>query len=131
MPGAQLRPATRLCRLAATILAAAAAATAASAGPLLGPGLRLEEARGALGTALAAYAKTGAAGAAASSSPSSALAGAPFADKVFHGTTTCAFVFDHGILVAVDSRASMGTYVFEGIWWLDWKECPTTPLADA
>lgn len=29
-------------------------------------------------------------------------------DHVFHGTTTCAFVFDQGILVAVDSRASMG-----------------------
>lgn len=32
-------------------------------------------------------------------------------DHVFHGTTTCAFVFDHGILVAVDSRASMGSYI--------------------
>jgi len=29
-------------------------------------------------------------------------------DSIFHGTTTCAFVFDNGILVAVDSRASMG-----------------------
>ncbi len=32
-------------------------------------------------------------------------------DLVWHGTTTCAFVFQHGILVAVDSRASMGTSV--------------------
>lgn len=31
-------------------------------------------------------------------------------DHVFHGTTTCAFVFDEGILVAVDSRASMGKF---------------------
>lgn len=27
---------------------------------------------------------------------------------MYHGTTTCSFVFDGGILVAVDSRASMG-----------------------
>jgi hypothetical protein len=32
-------------------------------------------------------------------------------DLVWHGTTTCAFVFDHGILVAVDSRASMGKLI--------------------
>lgn len=31
--------------------------------------------------------------------------------KYYHGTTTLAFVFDHGILMAVDSRASMGSYI--------------------
>ena len=29
-------------------------------------------------------------------------------NAMYHGTTTCAFIFDQGILVAVDSRASMG-----------------------
>jgi len=28
-----------------------------------------------------------------------------------HGTTTLGFIFDHGIIVAVDSRASMGSYI--------------------
>lgn len=28
--------------------------------------------------------------------------------EMYHGTTTCSFVFKEGILVAVDSRASMG-----------------------
>lgn len=32
-------------------------------------------------------------------------------DAVEKGTTTLAFVFDQGIIVAVDSRASMGSYI--------------------
>ena len=28
-----------------------------------------------------------------------------------HGTTTCAFKFAHGVLVAVDSRSTMGSYI--------------------
>jgi len=28
-----------------------------------------------------------------------------------HGTTTLGFVFQHGIIIAVDSRASMGSYI--------------------
>eukprot|EP00403_Amphidinium_massartii_P019322 CAMPEP_0178414536 /NCGR_PEP_ID=MMETSP0689_2-20121128/23085_1 /TAXON_ID=160604 /ORGANISM="Amphidinium massartii, Strain CS-259" /LENGTH=291 /DNA_ID=CAMNT_0020035825 /DNA_START=72 /DNA_END=947 /DNA_ORIENTATION=+ len=28
-----------------------------------------------------------------------------------HGTTTLGFVFEHGVLIAVDSRASMGSYI--------------------
>ena len=28
-----------------------------------------------------------------------------------HGTTTLAFIFNGGVLVAVDSRASMGSYI--------------------
>ncbi len=31
-----------------------------------------------------------------------------------HGTTTLAFIFQHGVLVAVDSRASMGSYIGSG-----------------
>ena len=31
--------------------------------------------------------------------------------KPAHGTTTLGFVFKHGIIMAVDSRASMGTYI--------------------
>jgi len=31
--------------------------------------------------------------------------------KYYHGTTTLAFVFNGGILMAVDSRASMGSYI--------------------
>lgn len=34
--------------------------------------------------------------------------------KYAHGTTTLAFVFDLGVLVAVDSRASMGSYIGSG-----------------
>lgn len=34
--------------------------------------------------------------------------------KFSHGTTTLAFVFDGGVLVAVDSRASMGSYIGSG-----------------
>ena len=33
--------------------------------------------------------------------------------KPAHGTTTLGFVFKHGIIMAVDSRASMGTYICE------------------
>jgi len=32
-------------------------------------------------------------------------------DLQYHGTTTLSFIFQHGIIVAVDSRASMGKYV--------------------
>ena len=31
--------------------------------------------------------------------------------KPNHGTTTLAFIFEHGIVVAVDSRASQGPYI--------------------
>jgi 20S proteasome subunit beta 5 len=31
--------------------------------------------------------------------------------KFLHGTTTLGFVFSGGIVIAVDSRASMGSYV--------------------
>lgn len=31
--------------------------------------------------------------------------------KPAHGTTTLAFIFEHGVIVAVDSRASMGSYI--------------------
>lgn len=31
--------------------------------------------------------------------------------KLEHGTTTLAFKFQHGVMVAVDSRASAGSYV--------------------
>jgi 20S proteasome subunit beta 5 len=34
--------------------------------------------------------------------------------KYAHGTTTLAFVFNSGVLVAVDSRASMGSYIGSG-----------------
>jgi len=34
--------------------------------------------------------------------------------KFLHGTTTLAFIFDGGVLVAVDSRASMGSYIGSG-----------------
>ncbi|KAK4536274.1 hypothetical protein CDCA_CDCA08G2299 [Cyanidium caldarium] len=41
-----------------------------------------------------------------------AVAAAPI--RFLHGTTTLAFVFQHGIIVAVDSRASMGQYIGSG-----------------
>jgi len=28
-----------------------------------------------------------------------------------HGTTTLGFVFQHGVLIAVDSRSTMGSYI--------------------
>lgn len=31
--------------------------------------------------------------------------------KPNHGTTTLAFIFEGGVIVAVDSRASMGSYI--------------------
>lgn len=34
--------------------------------------------------------------------------------KMSHGTTTLGFVFDGGVLLAVDSRASMGSYINSG-----------------
>merc|ERR1719163_153692 len=36
---------------------------------------------------------------------------APGMHDYFHGTTTLGFIFQGGILVAVDSRASMGSYI--------------------
>ena len=33
--------------------------------------------------------------------------------KFLHGTTTLGFVFSKGIVISVDSRASMGSYVGE------------------
>jgi hypothetical protein len=35
----------------------------------------------------------------------------PEAIKMLHGTTTLGFVFQHGIIICVDSRASQGQYV--------------------
>ena len=35
--------------------------------------------------------------------------------KLNHGTTTLAFKFQHGVIVAVDSRASAGSYIGEYI----------------
>ena len=34
-----------------------------------------------------------------------------FRIKFAHGTTTLAFKFDHGVIVAVDSRATAGSYI--------------------
>jgi len=31
--------------------------------------------------------------------------------KFKHGTTTLAFLFNHGVIVAVDSRSTMGSYI--------------------
>ena len=31
--------------------------------------------------------------------------------KPNHGTTTLGFIFKHGVIIAVDSRASQGSYV--------------------
>merc|ERR1719174_1464390 len=36
---------------------------------------------------------------------------APGMHDYFHGTTTLGFIFDGGVLIAVDSRASMGSYI--------------------
>ena len=36
---------------------------------------------------------------------------APKAIKMLHGTTTLGFIFKHGVIIAVDSRASQGQYV--------------------
>ena len=33
--------------------------------------------------------------------------------KPNHGTTTLGFIFEHGVIIAVDSRASMGSYICE------------------
>lgn len=45
-----------------------------------------------------------------------AFAGRPEKDRIrfAHGTTTLAFSFQGGIIVAVDSRASMGQYIGSG-----------------
>jgi 20S proteasome subunit beta 5 len=37
--------------------------------------------------------------------------------KIAHGTTTLAFRFKGGIIVAVDSRATAGSYIGEALWW--------------
>ncbi len=86
-------------------------ALAAASSPDLDHGLRLEGARASLGSALDAYTTGTRSSHGSAAASGSALDRAPFADKVWHGTTTCAFVFDHGVLVAVDSRASMGACV--------------------
>ena len=31
--------------------------------------------------------------------------------KPCHGTTTLGFIFKHGVIIAVDSRATMGSYI--------------------
>jgi len=36
---------------------------------------------------------------------------APAAIEMAHGTTTLGFVFDHGVIIAVDSRSTMGSYI--------------------
>jgi hypothetical protein len=33
--------------------------------------------------------------------------------KPNHGTTTLGFIFKHGVIIAVDSRATMGSYICE------------------
>lgn len=33
--------------------------------------------------------------------------------KPCHGTTTLGFIFQHGVIIAVDSRATMGSYICE------------------
>lgn len=33
--------------------------------------------------------------------------------KPCHGTTTLGFIFEHGVIIAVDSRATMGSYICE------------------
>ena len=42
--------------------------------------------------------------------------------KPNHGTTTLGFIFQGGVIIAVDSRASQGSYICERWWcWLRWK----------
>lgn len=36
--------------------------------------------------------------------------------KFAHGTTTLAFKFKHGVIVAVDSRATAGSYIGMWVW---------------
>jgi hypothetical protein len=36
--------------------------------------------------------------------------------KPSHGTTTLGFIFKHGVIIAVDSRATMGSYICEASW---------------
>merc|ERR1719375_3056944 len=36
---------------------------------------------------------------------------APGMHDYFHGTTTLGFIFQGGVIIAVDSRASMGSYI--------------------
>lgn len=36
--------------------------------------------------------------------------------KPSHGTTTLGFIFKHGVIIAVDSRATMGSYICESAW---------------
>lgn len=35
--------------------------------------------------------------------------------KPSHGTTTLGFIFQHGVIIAVDSRATMGSYICKSI----------------
>ena len=41
--------------------------------------------------------------------------------KFAHGTTTCAFKFDGGVIVAVDSRATAGSWIGEESWSSAWN----------
>eukprot|EP00955_Chlamydomonas_euryale_P093604 364794-Chlamydomonas_euryale.AAC.14 len=36
--------------------------------------------------------------------------------KPSHGTTTLGFIFEHGVIIAVDSRATMGSYICKCAW---------------
>lgn len=36
--------------------------------------------------------------------------------KPCHGTTTLGFIFQHGVIIAVDSRATMGSYICKYSW---------------
>lgn len=36
--------------------------------------------------------------------------------KPCHGTTTLGFIFQHGVIIAVDSRATMGSYICKYRW---------------
>jgi hypothetical protein len=36
---------------------------------------------------------------------------APAPIEMAHGTTTLGFIFKHGVIIAVDSRSTMGSYI--------------------
>ena len=50
--------------------------------------------------------------------------------KFLHGTTTLGFVFSKGIIITVDSRASMGSYVGKSCALLLCWDCLVWPAAD-
>ncbi len=49
---------------------------------------------------------------------------APAPIEMAHGTTTLGFIFKHGVIIAVDSRSTMGSYIGKKIcikkgWWFN------------